>query len=105
MVILLVGNIGQSIQEENHATANPNLTVQPEEDGRDIQDNVNNHLRKMSEYKNWIKVPKSTASMELSLTGVLWTYTSIDEIVSCLRPGFDGHLSLDCQCKPDATGL
>ena len=47
-----------SIQEGNLAAANPNLVIEPEENALDIHDNVNNHLRTMSEYKNWIKVPK-----------------------------------------------
>ena len=46
----------KSNQEENLGTANPHLIVEPEEGGVDIQDSINNHLRKMSEYKNWIKV-------------------------------------------------
>merc|ERR1719430_1418225 len=45
----------EEVEEENLATANPNLVEEPEEDGLDIQDSVNNHLRKMSEYKNWVK--------------------------------------------------
>ena len=47
------------IQEENHGIANPNLVEEPEEDGLDIHDNVTNHLKKMSEYKNWVKVLKT----------------------------------------------
>jgi len=42
-------------EEENHGIANPNLVEEPEEDGLDIHDNVTNHLKKMSEYKNWVK--------------------------------------------------
>jgi len=42
-------------EEGNLAAANPNLVIEPEENGLDIHDNVNNHLRTMSEYKNWIK--------------------------------------------------
>ena len=61
----------KSIQEESLATANPNLIVDPEEDGLDIQESINNHLRKMTEYKNWIKVSKVRARwMKLSLTRV-----------------------------------
>jgi len=42
-------------EEGNLAAANPNLVEEPEGNGLDIHDNVNNHLRTMSEYKNWIK--------------------------------------------------
>ena len=49
----------KSNQEENLGTANPHFIVETEEGGVDIQDSINNHLRKMSEYKNWIKVSEA----------------------------------------------
>jgi len=42
-------------EEENLGTANSPLTVETEEGGVDIEDSIINHLRKRSEYKNWIK--------------------------------------------------